>query len=95
MDLYQSFPLAHTLWIPVVYLPRLVACSLHCQHQQQHLYLNKSFYTKKLGTAFKDFTMGKEAEYLLLLGLLCEVIEEDKGSPGEEKSRSLRAEGLQ
>ena len=42
----------------------------------------------------KDSKMEKETEYLLLLNLLSQVIEENKGSPAGQDGRFLEAEGL-
>ena len=45
-------------------------------------------------TPSKDSKMEKETEYLLLLGLLYQVIKENKNSPAGQNGRFLEAEGL-
>ena len=47
-----------------------------------------------MNTTSKDPKMEKETEYLLLLDLLYQVIEENKGSPAGQDGRFLEAEGL-
>jgi len=47
-----------------------------------------------MNTTSKDSKIEKETEYLLLLDLLYQVIEENKGSPAGQDGRFLEAEGL-
>ena len=43
---------------------------------------------------FKDHEIGKEKEYSLLLDLLCQALEENKGLSARQNDRFLEAEGL-
>lgn len=47
-----------------------------------------------MAITFKDHEIGEEKEYLLLLYLLCQAIEENKGLSAGQNDRFLEAEGL-